>query len=528
MANALRLLFYGGLLFALGACTGQTEQALTLNDASSAKPVVDAAKPNEVADLTGWFEGTATHLTITSGKVTSWANLVGGGALAFTPPSGTNGPTTTVWGNGLGLQFQAAQNNSLQSSATSAVLSEKFTLVLVLKATSAGPLLRFAPDPTLETDGASMALTTKGGVTSSHASTSTDKSSLTAEASALGSVTVWALTFGSAGDAAQMQIYVNGFRYSTATAATAGTPLPFSYTNRGLRLGALGGSNADFNVAEILIYKRDLSPRDVYALSKYEGKKWGVSISDDISTEIINDSIDTGPSVVSYETVKSNILLTKGCVSCHSGSSPGGGVLLDTYDNIKNAVNYASQRIAIPGQASSSRLVIASSGAPPTMPKMNQQYGGYLSTDQVAMLTQWINEGLRKDATSAPLPLESSGGGSGGGGSGGGSSSSTPTFSDVYYAVLGMKCVGCHSGSAPSGGVNLSTYANVLAAQNASSQKVINSGFNPNLSRLYQVVSGTGLAGGLPTMPKSGSGVAPLNATDAELIRQWILNGAQP
>ncbi|MBS1961934.1 MAG: hypothetical protein JST04_06945 [Bdellovibrionales bacterium] len=85
----------------------------------------------------------------------------------------------------------------------------------------------------------------------------------------------------------------------------------------------------------------------------------------------------------------------------------------------------------------------------------------------------------------------------------------TATFAKVNANVLQPKCVGCHSGGSPQGGIDLSSYAAVVK------QTVI---YDPASSGLYTSV----LSNASPLMPLGGS---MLSSTDQDLIKNWIING---
>jgi uncharacterized membrane protein len=82
----------------------------------------------------------------------------------------------------------------------------------------------------------------------------------------------------------------------------------------------------------------------------------------------------------------------------------------------------------------------------------------------------------------------------------------TATFSNVSSEILQPNCTSCHSGSSPSGGVDLSSYTGVMAVVTAGS---------PSSSNLYTAVNGG-------IMPPGGS----LAQSDIALIDSWITAGA--
>jgi hypothetical protein len=114
-------------------------------------------------------------------------------------------------------------------------------------------------------------------------------------------------------------------------------------------------------------------------------------------------------------------------------------------------------------------------------------------------------------------------------------------FNDQVQPIFDTRCVGCHSGSTPSGGLNLDQTAgsytnivNVPALQHTATNYVTPSDFN--LSYLYRKILGTqaGLGGTFTNggpgqrMPFGCSGASCLSTTQSDTIRDWIATGALP
>jgi hypothetical protein len=89
-------------------------------------------------------------------------------------------------------------------------------------------------------------------------------------------------------------------------------------------------------------------------------------------------------------------------------------------------------------------------------------------------------------------------------------------FRDRVAPILEERCIYCHSGSEPKGGLSLISAANI--EKGGESGPVVVAG-QPDDSLLYAYV-----AGDAPQMPKDGK---PLSASEVAAIRQWIENGAQ-
>ena len=174
-------------------------------------------------------------------------------------------------------------------------------------------------------------------------------------------------------------------------------------------------------------------------------------------------------------------LLTSYCAmtGCHNGISGGdaGDYTLNTYSGI--------MKIVSAGNASNSKLVsVINSGSMP--PRSHTA----ISASQLADITAWINQGASNNTCNAST-----------------CDTANVTYSTTISAILQTNCTGCHSGSAPSGGgIDLSTYANVLIE--------VNSG------KLWGDVSHSS---GYNAMPLGG---ASLSACDLNMINSWIKKGA--
>ena len=95
---------------------------------------------------------------------------------------------------------------------------------------------------------------------------------------------------------------------------------------------------------------------------------------------------------------------------------------------------------------------------------------------------------------------------------------SNVSFASNIYPVLQVKCAftGCHAGSNPAGGIDLTTYANVTADPNVVFPR------EPELSSLVWAIEHTA---GVPEMPPRYSGIV-LTANQVQGIKTWIKEGA--
>ena len=167
-------------------------------------------------------------------------------------------------------------------------------------------------------------------------------------------------------------------------------------------------------------------------------------------------------------------LINSNCATsgCHDAVTQTEGYNLSTYNGI--------MRLVKSGNAGSSKLVsVISNGSMPP--------NGYskLTQAQLAEIEKWINQGaFNNNCTDATCDT------------------SNISYSGSIVPILTTWCTGCHSGSAASGGVDLTVYANVKAQ--------VTSG------KLWGDVTH---AAGFNAMPVGGSS---LSACDLNKINAWI------
>ncbi len=112
--------------------------------------------------------------------------------------------------------------------------------------------------------------------------------------------------------------------------------------------------------------------------------------------------------------------------------------------------------------------------------------------------------------------VDTSGGSSGGGGTG-----QRPCAPDTAYFVnnvlpiLQARCVSCHSSSYAADGVNLSSYAFIMADDDLVTP------FSTRNSELYEVITTTDHDDRMPPPPSSA-----LTSSEIATIQRWILQGA--
>jgi len=166
---------------------------------------------------------------------------------------------------------------------------------------------------------------------------------------------------------------------------------------------------------------------------------------------------------------------------CHDAQSHEEGLVLDSYDNIM-----ATDKIK-PGDPNDSKIykVLIDNDPDDKMPPPGNTP---LTSDQINLIYTWILQGAKDNYCG-----------------GGACDTSNVTFSGSVNPILQNNCVGCHSGSVLSGGVDLSSY-NAVYTQAA----------NGNLK---------GSINGYPgytVMPLGGQ----LSECDINQINFWINDGA--
>ncbi len=169
---------------------------------------------------------------------------------------------------------------------------------------------------------------------------------------------------------------------------------------------------------------------------------------------------------------------------CHNAASAADGVVLTTYANIMNTgeVN--------PGDPNDSKLFesITDNNPEDRMPPPSS--GISLTQDQINLINDWIAQGAQNNICVST----------------GACDTLAVSFSADIQPIISTYCLGCHSGSAPSGGIALTNHQQMMV--------------QVNNNQLLGSVSHTP---GFSAMPQ---GQAKLDACKVALIRNWIAQGA--
>jgi hypothetical protein len=189
------------------------------------------------------------------------------------------------------------------------------------------------------------------------------------------------------------------------------------------------------------------------------------------------------PNVVYFQQQVLPILVSNCTMSgCHDAASHQDGVILTSYANVMNTADVD------PGDPGGSKLyrVLIDNDPDDRMPRPP---AAPLSDAQKNIIYKWIQQGA-KDLTCTS----------------GCDTSAAVTFSASISPILTAKCTGCHGGTNPQAGINLSSYAGVKAK--------VNDG------RLWGAINH--LAGFSP-MPKNGS---KLSDCEIAKIKKWMDAGS--
>lgn len=176
-------------------------------------------------------------------------------------------------------------------------------------------------------------------------------------------------------------------------------------------------------------------------------------------------------------------LFQSGCAmsGCHDAVTHEDGVILDSYSNIMS-----TGRI-VPGKPGSSKVYEMMTRTddermpPPPAPAAN--------SSQLALISKWITQGAKNNSCLAS-----------------GCDTTNVKYSTHIKPMVQNYCQGCHSGVAPGGGIDLSTYEGVKAIAD-------NGKFYGSISHLS----------GYKPMPKNGNKLTNCQIT---MVKLWINQGA--
>jgi len=139
------------------------------------------------------------------------------------------------------------------------------------------------------------------------------------------------------------------------------------------------------------------------------------------------------PDTVYFQNTISPLVISNCAMSgCHDAGSHKSGVILTSYAGIMKLVKAGNPT----GSSLVSITSTTGSGVMPPAPKAR------LTTAQIDLIKKWISQGAKDNSCNA-------------------CDTATFTYSAVVKVIMQNKCVGCHSSTSASAGIDLSTYAGV-------------------------------------------------------------------
>lgn len=202
-------------------------------------------------------------------------------------------------------------------------------------------------------------------------------------------------------------------------------------------------------------------------------------LSEDQLSNVIVDTICDPNTVYFVNEIRPMIASNCAYVGCHDAVTAEHGYDLSSYSAIMTS------NLVQAGKGSNSKLYkVTSSTSDEKMPPPPKVA---LSDAQREKIKKWINQGAKNNECL-------------------GCDSSNVTFNGNIWPIIQSNCQGCHSGTNPSNGLSLTTYAQV--------NSIVQDG------RLMGSITGQP---GYSAMPKNGT----LSPCEIALIKIWINNGAQ-
>lgn len=169
---------------------------------------------------------------------------------------------------------------------------------------------------------------------------------------------------------------------------------------------------------------------------------------------------------------------------CHDAASAQDGVVLTNYERVMQTADIR------PFRTNDSELyeVITENDPDDVMPPPP---ASRLTGEQIALIATWINQGAQNLQCDPDA---------------GSCTTNSRSYNTHIRPILQNRCVGCHSGGSPSGGVSLNNYTGVLT--------VVNSG---------QLLGAIRQETGFANMPPNGNA---LPQCTIDQIAAWIQDGA--
>ena len=208
------------------------------------------------------------------------------------------------------------------------------------------------------------------------------------------------------------------------------------------------------------------------------------SVNDSI---FVNDSINFNGSTCSKDTVYfvQQILpiFQSSCAlsGCHNSTTHKEDLILDSYSGILSTGGIS---VSNPTNSKIYKVMVKSGEE-----RMPPSPASAMTSTQLALISKWIGQGAKNNSC-----IESV------------CDTSNIKYSTHIKPLIQNNCQGCHSGAAPGGGIDLSSYAGVKAVAN-------NGKFFGSISHLF----------GYSAMPKNGN---KLTDCQINIVKIWINQGS--
>ncbi|MFP4469223.1 MAG: c-type cytochrome domain-containing protein [Bacteroidales bacterium] len=178
-------------------------------------------------------------------------------------------------------------------------------------------------------------------------------------------------------------------------------------------------------------------PANGIQLSHCDITKFEIWVRDTTFTE---PGIPCDPDTVYFQNTILPLLQSScGVIGCHDPGTASDGVILTNYQDIISTAE------VVPGDPSESELyeVLVENDPDKRMPPPPRNP---LTAGQITSVYKWIAQGAKNnycdDINCDTLNV---------------------TFSETVFPIIQNRCLGCHSGGSPSGGINLENHANIAA-----------------------------------------------------------------
>jgi uncharacterized membrane protein len=206
---------------------------------------------------------------------------------------------------------------------------------------------------------------------------------------------------------------------------------------------------------------------------------------DTMPTDTTNNGVPCDPDLVYFDQEVLPIFISNCAFSgCHDANSAQEGIILDSYENVFNTGDVTPFNL----DESDIYEVLVDDDEDDRMPPAP---ANRLTADQIQIIAAWILQGA-EDLSCDP--------------DAGSCNTENVSFSDVVQPVIVTHCQGCHSGSSPSGGIDLSTHAGV--------KTVADNG---------KLIGAISWSPGFEAMPQGGD---QLSDCTVDKIESWVNAGA--